>query len=53
MELIVILLLVLLLLFLLLDQRERFTPNLANNKIVKQCDFNDKNLSGKCKEIRD
>jgi|UniRef100_A0A6C0H2B3 hypothetical protein len=53
MELIVIILLVLLLLFLLLDKRERFTPNLANNKIVKQCDFNDKNLSGKCKEIRD
>ena len=51
METIIILLLLALLLFLLLDKRERFNQN--KGITIKQCDFNDKNLSGKCKEIRD
>jgi len=53
MEFIIICLLVLLLLFLLLDKRERFSPVFGTKVNVKQCDFNDKNLTGKCKEIRD
>ena len=41
--------LVLVLVYLLWDRSERF----SNGLNVKQCDFNDPNLSGKCKEIRD
>ena len=41
--------LVLVLVYLLWDRSERFSNGLS----VKQCDFNDPNLSGKCKEIRD
>jgi hypothetical protein len=36
-------------LYLVLNRREHFDNGLS----VKQCDFNDPNLSGKCKEIRD
>lgn len=48
-EVILIGILGLVLLYLLWDRRERFNNGLS----VKQCDFNDPNLSGKCKEIRD
>ena len=48
-EVILIGILCLVLLYLLWDRRERFNNGLS----VKQCDFNDPNLSGKCKEIRD
>ena len=41
--------LIIVLLYLLWDRSERF----SNGLNVKQCDFNDPNLSGKCKEIRD
>ncbi len=53
MEIIIISLLVALLFFLLWDKKERFTPNITKSINVKQCDFNDKNLSRRCKEIRD
>ncbi len=53
MEFIIICLLLALLLFLLLDKRERFSTVFGSKVNIKQCDFNDKNLSGKCKEIRD
>ena len=49
-ELMLIGILIIVLLYLLMDRRERFNNNLLS---VKQCDFNDPNLSGKCKEIRD
>jgi len=49
-EVILIGILIIVLLYLLMDRRERFNNNLLS---VKQCDFNDPNLSGKCKEIRD
>ena len=48
-EVILIGILGLVLLYLLWDRSERF----SNGLNVKQCDFNDPNLSGKCKEIRD
>jgi hypothetical protein len=48
-EAILIGILVLVLVYLLWDRSERF----SNGLNVKQCDFNDPNLSGKCKEIRD
>jgi hypothetical protein len=53
MEIIIISLLVALLFFLLWDRTERFTPNITKSINVKQCDFNDKNLNKRCKEIRD
>jgi hypothetical protein len=53
MEIIIISLLVALLFILLNDRTEKFTPNLSKTIDVKQCDFNDKNLSKKCKSIRD
>jgi len=54
MEIVIISLLVALLFFLLWDKKERFTPNLSSNKkSYKQCDFNDKDLNDKCKEVRD
>jgi hypothetical protein len=53
MEVIIISLLVALLVFLLWDRTERFTPNITKSINVKQCDFNDKNLNRRCKEIRD
>ena len=45
-EVILIGILIIVLLYLLMDRRERFNNNLLS---VKQCDFNDPNLSGKCK----
>jgi hypothetical protein len=54
MEVIIISLLVALLFFLLWDKTERFTPKLdSKQKPFKQCDFNDKGLSKRCKEVRD
>lgn len=53
MEIIIISLLVALLFFLLYDRTERFTPNITKSINVKHCDFNDKNLNRRCKEIRD
>jgi hypothetical protein len=53
MEIIIISLLVALLFILLNDRTEKFTPNLSKTIDVKQCDFNDKNLSKRCKNIRD
>jgi len=53
MEIIIISLLVALLFILLNDRTEKFTPNLSKKIDVKQCDFNDKNLSKRCKNIRD
>jgi hypothetical protein len=52
MEVVIISLLVALLVFLLYDRKERFTPNIEKSSHVKQCDFNDKNLNNRCKEIR-
>ena len=51
MEIIIISLLVALLFFLLWDRTERFTPNITKSIDVKQCDFNDKHLNNRCKEI--
>lgn len=53
MEIVIISLLVALLFFLLWDKTERFTPKLSSKNTFKQCDYNDKNLSKKCKEVRD
>jgi hypothetical protein len=53
MEIIIISLLVALLFILLNDRTEKFTPNLSKTIDVKQCDFNDKGLSKRCKEVRD
>jgi hypothetical protein len=51
METVLIILLVLVILKLLYDNRESFTPGKSN--VLKQCDYNDKNLGGHCKEVRD
>jgi len=51
METVLIILLVLVILKLLYDNRETFTPGKSN--VLKQCDYNDKNLGGHCKEVRD
>ena len=50
-ENVIIIILVLGILFLLYNNRESFTPGTTGNK--KQCDYNDKNLNGHCKEVRD
>jgi hypothetical protein len=50
-ETVLIIILVLVVLFLLYNNREGFTPGKSNTLI--QCDYNDKNLGGHCKEVRD
>jgi len=52
-ETILIVILGLYIMKLLYDNRESFTPNLARSNARKQCNYNDKNLDGHCKEIRD
>jgi len=50
-ENVIIILLVLTVITLLYNNRESFTPGKSSN--LKQCDYNDKNLGGHCKEVRD
>jgi len=50
-ENIIIIVLVLGILFLLYSNRESFTPGTTGTR--KQCDYNDKNLNGHCREVRD
>ena len=50
-ETVIIILLVIIVIKLLYDNRESFTPGRSN--VLKQCDYNDKNLGGHCKEVRD
>ena len=50
-ETVIIILLVLVVVTLLYNNRESFTPGRSSN--LKQCDYNDKNLGGHCKEVRD
>lgn len=50
-ETVIIIILVLVVVTLLYNNRESFTPGRSSN--LKQCDYNDKNLGGHCKEVRD
>jgi len=50
-EIVIIIILVLVVITLLYNNRESFTPGRSSN--LKQCDYNDKNLGGHCKEVRD
>jgi uncharacterized membrane protein YgaE (UPF0421/DUF939 family) len=53
MEIVIISILVALLFFLLTDRTEQFQQGIENAKpnVVKQCDYNDKHLNNRCKEI--
>jgi hypothetical protein len=53
MQIVIISLLVAVLFFLLTDRTEQFSQSVeyAKPNVVKQCDFNDKNLNNRCKEI--
>jgi len=53
MQIVIISILVALLFFLLTDRTEQFQQGIENAKpnVVKQCDYNDKHLNNRCKEI--
>lgn len=53
MQIVIISILVALLFFLLTDRTEQFEQRVeyAKPNVVKQCDYNDKNLNNRCKEI--
>jgi hypothetical protein len=51
MYILLISLLVAIIFYVMNNNNEHFTP--SNEITIKQCDFNDKNLSKRCKEIRD
>lgn len=51
MYILLISLLVAIIFYVMNNNNEHFTP--SDKIVIKQCDFNDKNLSKRCKEIRD